>query len=148
MALAVMSACGLIIGWRIRGSVLDAIFGYLILLMFAFTLSWVGTVIGLTAPSLEMAQGVGIIWMFPAIYVSSAFVPKGNIPTFLQPIAEWNPYSAVATATRNLFGNHFGPATTDWPATHATLYAVLSCIGMIAVFAPLAVARYRRVASK
>ncbi|TNC26890.1 ABC transporter permease [Amycolatopsis alkalitolerans] len=148
VALIVMSLCGLIVGWRIRGSFADAVLGYLVMLMFAWALSWVGALIGLTARSVEVAQSAGLIWMFPLSFVSSAFVPLDKLPGALRAIAEWNPFTAVINATRELFGNRFGAPQAGWPAEHAALYSVLCCVAIIAIFAPLATARYRRVASK
>jgi ABC transporter DrrB family efflux protein len=148
VALIVMSLCGLIVGWRIRGSFSDAVLGYLVMLMFAWALSWVGALIGLMARSVEVAQSAGLIWMFPLSFISSAFVPADKLPGFLKAIADWNPFTAVINATRNLFGNRFGTPPTGWPAEHAALYAILCCVAIIAIFAPLATARYRRVASK
>jgi ABC transporter DrrB family efflux protein len=149
VALIVMSACGLIIGWRIRGSFLDAVLGYLVMLMFAWALSWIGALIGLLATSVEMAQSAGLIWLFPVSFISSAFVPADRLPPVLKAIADWNPFTAVINATRNLFGNNLlGQSSTGWPAQHAALYSVLCCVAIIVIFAPLAVARYRRVASK
>ncbi|HJQ45775.1 MAG TPA: ABC transporter permease [Amycolatopsis sp.] len=148
VALVVMSVCGLIVGWRIRGSFGDAVLGYLVILLFAWALSWVGALIGLAARSVEVAQSAGIIWMFPLSFISSAFVPLDKLPPFLRAIAEWNPFTAVINATRNLFGNRFGPPPTGWPAEHAALYSILCCLALIAIFAPLATARYRRVASR
>lgn len=148
IALVVMSGCGLLVGWRIRGSFVDAVLGYLVMLMFAWALSWVGALIGLVARSVEVAQSAGLIWMFPLSFISSAFVPTDSLPTVLRVIAEWNPFSAVINASRDLFGNRLGPPPTDWPAQHAALYAILCCVGIIAIFAPLATARYRKVASK
>ncbi len=148
VALVVMSACGLLVGWRIRGSFWDALLGYLVMLMFAWALSWVGALIGLAARSVEVAQSAGLIWMFPLSFISSAFVPTDTLPAFLKAIAEWNPFTAVINATRDLFGNRFGTPPTGWPAENAALYAILCCLAIIAIFAPLATARYRRVASK
>jgi ABC transporter DrrB family efflux protein len=148
VALVVMSLCGLIIGWRIHGSVLDAVLGYLVMLMFAWALSWVGALIGLAARSVEVAQSAGLIWIFPLSFISSAFVPVDKLPGFLKVIAEWNPFTAVINATRDLFGNQFGTPPTGWPAEHAALYSTVCCVVIIAIFAPLATARYRRVASK
>ncbi|MEV6446794.1 ABC transporter permease [Amycolatopsis sp. NPDC051716] len=148
VALIVMSLCGLLVGWRIRGSFWDALLGYLVMLMFAWALSWVGALIGLAARSVEVAQSAGLIWMFPLSFISSAFVPTDTLPPFLKAIAEWNPFTAVINATRDLFGNRFGTPPTGWPAENAALYAILCCLAIIAIFAPLATARYRRVASK
>jgi ABC-2 type transport system permease protein len=148
VALVVMSACGLLVGWRIRGSFWDALLGYLVMLMFAWALSWVGALIGLAARSVEVAQSAGLIWMFPLSFISSAFVPTDTLPAFLKAIADWNPFTAVINATRDLFGNHFGTPPTGWPAENAALYSILCCVAIIAIFAPLATARYRRVASK
>ena len=148
VALVVMSLCGLLVGWRIRGSVLDAVLAYLVMLVFAWALSWVGALIGLTARSVEVAQSAGLIWMFPLSFISSAFVPLDKLPAGLRVIAEWNPFTAVINATRTLFGNRFGAEPAGWPAEHAALYSILCCLVIIAVFAPLATARYRRVASR
>ncbi|NKQ51403.1 ABC transporter permease [Amycolatopsis sp. K13G38] len=148
VALLVMSLCGLIVGWRIHGGFGDAVLGYLVMLMFAWALSWVGALIGLVARSVEVAQSAGLIWMFPLSFISSAFVPLDKLPGILRVIAEWNPFTAVINATRNLFGNHFGAAPVGWPAQHAALYSVVCCVVIIAIFAPLATARYRKVASK
>jgi ABC transporter DrrB family efflux protein len=148
VALIVMSLCGLLVGWRIRGSFVDAVLGYLVMLMFAWALSWVGALIGLMARSVEVAQSAGLIWMFPLSFISSAFVPSDKLPGFLKAIADWNPFTAVINAARDLFGNRFGAAPTGWPADHAAFYSILCCAAIIAIFAPLAAAKYRRVASK
>jgi ABC transporter DrrB family efflux protein len=147
-ALIAMSLCGLIVGWRIRGSFVDAVLAYLIILLFAWALSWVGALIGLVARSVEVAQSAGLIWIFPLSFISSAFVPADQLPGFLKAIADWNPFTAVINATRDLFGNKFGAPPTGWPAEHAAPYAILCCLVIIAIFAPLATAQYRRVASK
>ncbi|SFA79380.1 ABC transporter efflux protein, DrrB family [Amycolatopsis marina] len=151
VVLVVMSVCGLLIGWRIRGSVLDAVLGYLVILMFAFAMSWIGAYIGLLAKSVEVANSAGLIWMFPLTFVSSAFVPQESLPGVLGTIADWNPFTAAVNATRDLFGNpppSGYPEPSGWAADNAALYAVVSCVVIIAIFAPLATARYRKVASK
>jgi ABC-2 type transport system permease protein len=153
LGLLIMSVCGLIVGWRIRGSLLDAIVGYLMLLLFSFSMSWIGALVGLASRSVEVAQSAGFIWMFPVTFISSAFVSQNTLPGPLKTIAEWNPVTAVADSARDQFHNT-GAATgilargDSWPAQHATLYAVLWCIGLLAVFVPLSVAKYRKVASK
>ena len=114
--------------------------------------SWIGVLVGLTARNVEVAQSAGLIWLFPFTFVSSAFVSVQGFPGWLQPVGEWNPVSAVARASRQLFGNPTqlpGFAESQaWPAQNAVLYAVLASLAIIAIFLPLAVARYRRVARR
>ena len=58
-----------------------------------------------SCPSVEVAQQVGFIVIFPLTFVSNVFVPPETLPAWLQPFAEWNPVSALTAATRELFGN-------------------------------------------
>ena len=153
LGLLIMSLCGLIVGWRIRGSLLDAILGYLVLLLFSFSMSWIGALVGMAAGSVEVAQSAGFIWMFPVTFISSAFVSQKTLPGPLKAIADWNPITSVADSARDLFHNNAAAVGildrgTGWPATHASLYAILWCVGLLAIFMPLAVAQYRKVASK
>jgi ABC-2 type transport system permease protein len=151
LGLAVMSACGLIIGWRIHTSVLEAVGGYALLLLFAFAMSWTGALIGLAARSVEVAQSAGLIWLFPVTFISSAFISAQNMPGPLKAIAHWNPITTVADATRKLFGNPNPPnlpASTGWAADHAAAYSLVAAVLIIAIFLPLAVSRYRQVASR
>lgn len=151
LTVLIMSLCGLLIGWRLRGDFTDIVIAYLILLLFSFAMSWVGAFIGLLSRSVEVAQSAGLLWLFPVTFISSAFVSAEAMPTPLRIFAQWNPITVNADALRALFGNPIRvgmPAPDSWPAQHAELYAIGSSLVIIAVFVPLAVARYRRVASK
>ncbi len=150
--LVIMSLTGLVVGWRINSSVPEAAAGFALLLLFSFAMSWIGAFIGLSVRSVEVAQSAGLIWLFPFTFVSAAFVSVQGFPPWLQPIGEWNPITGVAQASRQLFGNPTQlpgfPEPAGWPAQNAVLYTVLCSIAIIAVFMPLTVARYRRVASR
>ncbi|WP_051399508.1 ABC transporter permease [Haloechinothrix halophila] len=151
LGLVVMSLCGLIVGWRIRGSFTDAVLGFAVLLLFGFVMSWIGAFVGMLAGKVEVAQSAGFIWMFPVTFISSVFVVQTTLPGPLRTFAEWNPVTAVADSARSLFGNPPLPGferPEGWVADNATLYAILCCIAIFAIFAPLAVAKYRKVASK
>jgi ABC-2 type transport system permease protein len=151
MALVIMSLCGLLVGWRIRGSFMDAVLAYLLLLLFGFAMSWIGALIGLSSPSVEVAQSAGLIWLFPISFISAAFVGAGTMPGPLRAVAEWNPFTAVIQSARDLFGNEapLGMAPpAGWPTDNAVLYAILSSLLILAVFIPLSVAKYRKVASR
>jgi ABC-2 type transport system permease protein len=92
----------------------------------------------------EAAQQTGFIIFLPLTFVSSAFVPTQSMPGWLQPVAEWNPMTSLAAATRQLFGNpNPAAAVHAWPEQHAALAVVCWSAAMLAVFAPLAVRLYR-----
>ncbi len=151
LGLIVMSACGLLVGWRVHTDVLHVAGAYGLLLLFAFAMSWTGALIGLVAKSVEVAQSIGFIWLFPVTFISSAFISAQNLPGPLRAIAAWNPITTVADACRRLFGNPNPPnlpITTGWSADHAAVYSVVAAIAIIAIFLPLSVNRYRRVASR
>ncbi|GLU50316.1 ABC transporter permease [Nocardiopsis ansamitocini] len=148
LSLVVTALCGLAIGWRVNNGLGDAILGFALLLFFAFAVSWIGAAIGLAARSVEVAQSLGLIWLFPVTFVSGAFVSIAAMPGPLRVIAEWNPVTAVAFAARELFGNPAPaglPQPSGWPAENAVLYALLCSVAIIAVFAPLAMRQYRRI---
>lgn len=152
IVLVVMSLTGLAIGWRIDTSFAEALGGYLLLLIFAYAVSWVMAWIGLLVPSPEVVNNAAFMVIFPATFVANTFVPLETLPGPARAFAEWNPVSAVTQAARTLFGNVApGPAAAGpqvWPLAHPVLYTLLWSAGTIAVFAPLAAARYRRAASR
>ena len=139
LVLFVLSVTGLIIGWRINDGVLNAIYAYLLLLLFAYTVAWIGSWIGLYMPNPETAQTAGLVWLF---------VPISSMPEWLQPIAQWNPISSLVLATRELFGNPTGIIGDAWPQQYPIAYTLISCAVLIAIFAPLAIRRYRTSAVK
>jgi ABC-type multidrug transport system permease subunit len=81
--------------------------------------------------------------IFPITFLSNVFVPPGTLPGWLQPIAEWNPVSALTASTRELWGNPNPFASEGFPAEHPVLLTLLWIVAIIAVFAPLGVRRYR-----
>lgn len=148
LVLTVLSITGLLVGWRISDGVFNAVLAYLLLLLFAYTVAWVGCWIGLKVPNPETASTAGLIWLFPLTFLSNAFVPISSMPSWLQVVAAWNPVSAVVLATRELFGNPVGVASTAWPMQNPALYTVISCAVIIAIFAPLAVRSYRKATAR
>lgn len=145
LTLIIMSLTGLIVGWRINTTLLQAMGGFAILLAFAYSLSWVMAFLGLLVPSPEVLNQASFIVVFPLTFVANTFVPADNLPSLLRTFAEWNPVSAVTQAARELFGNiPPGTPTPDtWPLQNAALYTLLWGVLLIAVFAPLSVMRYR-----
>lgn len=150
ISLGVMVGCGYVVGWRINGSAGDAAIAFGLILLFGFAMSWIGALTGLVSRNVEVAQSAGLIWLFPVTFISSCFVSAQALPGPLRVIAEWNPITAVAASGRELFANEAPPffaKPSGWPAEHPTFYAVACSLAILAVFVPLALAQYRKVAS-
>ena len=75
-----------------------------LLLLFAFAMSWIGVWLGLSVPTVEVAQQVAFTVLFPITFISNVFVPTSTLPTWLQPFAEWNPTSTLTASLRQLCG--------------------------------------------
>ncbi len=150
LSIAIMSITGLLVGWRIRTSVLDAILGFLLLLLFAYAVSWVMAYIALIVPSVEVINNAAFMVIFPLTFVANTFVPAESLPGALQTFAEWNPVSSVTQAARELFGNLpvGAPVPDVWSLRHPVAYTLIWIAGTIAVFAPLSVRRYRRATKR
>jgi len=147
---AAMALTGLLVGWRTDSTALKVMGAFALLALFAYAFLWIGAVIGLSVRSVEVAQTAGLIWLFPLTFMSNAFVPLETMPSWLQPIAAWNPISSVSAAVRELFGNT--PANYQapdyWPLQNPVLASVLWCLVLLAIFMPVGVSRYRRAASR
>lgn len=151
LVLTVLTITGLFVGWRINDGFFNAVAAYLLLLLFAYVVAWIGSWIGLYMPNPETANTAGLIWLFPLTFISNAFVPLAGMPAGLQAVAAWNPLSALTLACRELFGNPTGIATgenTYWSLQHPELYTILSCGVLLAIFVPLAVRKYRRTTAR
>jgi ABC-2 type transport system permease protein/oleandomycin transport system permease protein len=135
-----MFSVGLLIGFNFSGSVGDVIAGIALLLLIGYAFSWVFAFIGLVSSSPEASNAYGFTILFPVTFVSSAFVPVDSMPSWLQPIAEHNPFTYMVNAARALFLG-IPPGDNVWLALVWTL-------AIIAVFAPLAAWRYSRVVAR
>jgi ABC-2 type transport system permease protein len=136
VSLVVLITCGLAVGWRWHHGIGDALLAVALLLLLRYALLWFGIWLALTAGKPETLMAVQIL-VWPLAFLSSVFTAPETMPAWLGTIAAWNPLSATAGATRELFGNPgwTGPA---WPALVWPLV-------LLAVFGPLAVRRYRRL---
>jgi len=145
-----MSLAGFAVGWRIRGSILDAVIGYLLLLFFSYSFSWVMACLGLMVPTPEVVNNATFIVLFPLTFIANTFVPSDNLPGVLRTIAEWNPVSTLTHAVRVRFGNipEGTPEPTSWPLQNATLYSLGFALLLIVIFAPIATRLYQRTGKR
>jgi ABC-2 type transport system permease protein/oleandomycin transport system permease protein len=134
--LLLMYGVGSAIGFRISGNPLEAMAALALLLLFGYTLSWIGAAIGLTLRDPESVQAAGFVWIFPLIFASGLFVPLFTMPGWLQGFAKNQPVGVTAEAVRAL--------VLDRPVGSYAWKAIAWGVGLLLVFIPLSVTRYRR----
>ena len=131
-----MCVVGFIVGWSIGTNVWGLLGCIGIILAFSYSLSWVFAIVGLSVKDAETAQAVSFPILAPLVFASSAFVPVATMPSWLQGWAKNQPVSVVVNAARAL--------TIGGPTSEYVIKALIWIVGIIAVCAPIAVARYRK----
>ncbi len=139
LSLVVLLTVGFAAGFNfIDASAGEIVLGIVLVLVFGYAFSWIFALVGLFSSSPETANSIGFTAIFPLTFASSAFVPTDSMPDWLQAFADINPFTIVVNAVRALW--------LDAPAGNYVWGAVAWTLGLIAIFAPLAVRAYRRAA--
>ena len=140
LSLVVLFAVGFAAGFNFIGATAGEIaLGIVLLLFLGYAFSWIFALVGLYSSSPETANSIGFTLIFPLTFASSVFVPAESMPDGLQQFAEANPFTTISDAVRSLW--------LDTPANTDIWMSFIWCAVLTAVFAPLAVARYRKVAA-
>ncbi len=140
LTFAVMLAVAFAIGFRFEGGLVRGLGASALLLYFSYAFSWIQALIGLSVKSVEAANSGGFLWMFPMTFVSSAFVPTEDMPSWLAKIADANPFTVATNAARALYNGN-DPGSDVWQA-------LAWATGITVVFATLAIRRFARTASR
>ncbi|HZA60298.1 MAG TPA: ABC transporter permease [Actinomycetota bacterium] len=127
---------GVILGFRFAGGVDGALGAFLLVAAFGITLCWPMAFIGVTAKSPEAVNTWGFMIILPLTFASSVFVPAETMPGWLEAFVKVNPITAVVDATRGLM--------LGGPVAGPVVRSLIWLVAIQAVFAPLAIARYRR----
>ena len=138
MVVTIITFVGFGVGFRPHGGVPAYLEALLLMLIFAYCLSWGFAFVGLAAPNSETAQAMTFPLIFPLTFASNIFVNINGMPSWLQPFARNQPVSQVAEAVRGLM--------LGQPHQQSVWIALAWSVGLVAVLAPLAVNRYRRAA--
>jgi len=136
----VMILVALLVGFRPEASFTDWLLIAGLLMLFTFSFSWLSAVVGLVAKSVEAVQWFGFVLVFPLTFASAAFVPTDTMPRFLRIFAENQPVTHVIEAMRSLM--------VGTPMGNHGIMSVIWCIGLIAIFMPLATYLFRRKVSR
>lgn len=132
-----MVAVGLLIGFRIEHGLGNFLLAVGMTVLFGFAFSWVSAAIGLAVKNVETAQTAGLIWVFPLAFASSIFVPVETMTKAVRAFAEHNPVSYTVNTVRGLL--------LGTPVGDNAWYALAWIIGILIIFIPLAVQRYRKI---
>jgi ABC-2 type transport system permease protein len=135
----------LLIGFNFSSSAGEVVAGIALLLLIGYAFSWVFAFIGLSSSSPEASNAWGFTILFPLTFVSSAFVPVDSMPGWLQPVAEHQPITVMTNAVRSLALGDPSLAGLSGTTAHYVAVSLLWAAGLVAVFAPLAVAKFRKV---
>jgi ABC-2 type transport system permease protein/oleandomycin transport system permease protein len=131
-----MMVVGFLVGWRIHTNVFALFAAALLVLLFGYAMSWIFATLGLAVRDPESAQAAAFPVLAPLVFASSAFVRVESMPGWLQVFADHQPVSLTASAVRAL--------TVGGPTAGYVWQAVAWCVGILLVFAPIAVRLYRR----
>ena len=140
---AFTAAIAYLVGFRLHGSAAHGLAAFGLVMVFGFAFEWVFITLGLFAGNAQAAQGMGMI-VFPFAFISSAYVPVSTMPDALRLFAEHQPLTVMVDAVRALTLGPHAEALLGHPASYFVSRALLWSLGIVAVFLPLAVARYRR----
>lgn len=133
-----MTGVGFLIGFRFHNGILPALGALGLAVLFGFAFSWISATIGLLIRDVETVNVAGFVWLFPLTFASSAFVPTQTMPDWLRVFADNNPITKAVNALRGLvLGDAFLNMADIW-------WTLAWIAGILIVFVPLAVSRYRR----
>jgi ABC-2 type transport system permease protein len=140
---AVTVAIAYAVGFRLHGAALDGLAAFGLVVLFGFAFEWAFITMGLFAGNAQAAQGMGMI-VFPFALISSAYVPVSSMPDWLQVFAEHQPLTYMVDAVRSLTLGPDAAALLGHPASYFVTRALLWTLAIVALFLPVAIAKYRR----
>jgi ABC-2 type transport system permease protein len=142
-SLTVATTVGFVIGFRIHGGVPAALAALGLCILFGFAFTWVFISVGLLARGVQAAVSMAMLAV-PMLAISSAFVPVDTLPGWMQPVAENQPLTPMINAVRSLVLGDPAYAGLEHATAYWVLLSVGWCLGLLAVFVPLANVLYRR----
>lgn len=139
----IMTVVGFLIGFRLGGSVAAGLFAFALLILFAFVFEWIFITLGLYAGNAQAAQGMSLL-LIPFVFVSSSFVPVESMPGWMQSVARNQPVTYMVDAVRTLTLGRPAEVQLGHEASFYVIRALIWSVVLVGVFAPVAVARYRK----
>ncbi len=136
----VIIAVGFAVGFRPNANMKEWLIVVALAMLFTLAISWLSAILGLMVKSLEAAQWVGFVLIFPLTFISSAFVPTSTMPSALRAFAENQPLTHVIDTMRSLL--------VGTPLDNSGWLSVVWCVAIIAISIPIATWLFKRRSSK
>jgi ABC-2 type transport system permease protein len=140
---AITAAMGFLVGFELHGTLVEALLAFGLCIVCGFAFAWMFVCMGLVAGNAQAAQGISLL-AYPIIFVSSAYVQVDTLPSWMQPVAEHQPVTVMCNAVRSLALGDPALAGLGHTTAYWALLSLVWSAGILAVFAPLAAALYRR----
>ncbi|HSP65979.1 MAG TPA: ABC transporter permease [Candidatus Deferrimicrobium sp.] len=136
-------AIGFLVGFRVHGSWGGALTAAALIILFSVVFEWMFLLMGMLAGSVQAAQGFALV-VFPFTFISSAYIPVATMPSWMRGFAENQPLTVMVNAVRTLSQGSAAESLLGHPTAYFVTRSLLWSVALVAVFAPLAVAKYRR----
>jgi ABC-2 type transport system permease protein len=141
--LVAMTIVSFLAGFRLGGGIGNGLIAAGLIIVFLFAFEWVFITMGLYSSNAQAAQGLSLI-LVPFTFVSSAYVPLASMPSGLRAIAAHQPVTYMVDAVRTLAGGARAEALLGHPASYYVTRSLIWSAVIVLIFAPIAIARYRR----
>jgi len=135
-SILIITGFGVLLGFRFGGGVAGAIGALVLITTFGLVMCWPMAFIGITARTTESVNTWGFMIILPLTFASSAFAPPDTMPAWLEAIVNANPLTSVIDAARGMM--------LGGPVAEPLIKSAIWMVVITAVFAPLAIGRYRR----
>jgi len=139
----VMTVIGFAVGFRLGGTVAQGLAAFGLTVLFGFAFVWLFITMGLVAGSPQAAQGLSFL-VFPLSFVSSAYVPVSTMPGWMQGFASHQPMTYMVNTVRWLTGGPAAHQLLGHSLSYFLVPALLWSLGLVVVFAPLAVWKLKK----
>lgn len=142
--LLVTTVLAFIVGFRLHADAIDVLIGVGLVVVVAYCFTWVFITIGLVSSSAQAANGMATLLVIPVAFISAAYVPADSLPSWLQPIADNQPFTVFSNALRSLTIGGTKAAGVGHTTTYWVVLSLVWCAGIFLVFSTIAVSRFSR----
>ena len=142
--LLITGVLAFVFGFRLHADALDVLLAVALLVIATYSFMWVFITIGLVSSSAQAANGMATLLVIPVAFISAAYVPADSLPSWLQPVADNQPFTVLSNALRSLTLGGTDAVGIGHTTTHWVVLSLVWCAGIFLVFSSIAVSRFSR----